>query len=770
MDIKKFIEHGRVGDIVCLLLTSIYTWYLFRTIFMDPGHLLLSGGGDGLKNYYTYLYHLLYGSGSHFQGMGYPFGEHISYTDNQPALAYPLAALKNYLPISLSNCLSIMHLFMALSFSFCIIYIYKILRIQDVNPILAALFGLLVAAMAPNLFRIFGHFGLSYTCFIPIIFYHLLKYLNTRNFKYLLFIFLLTYFFAFLHFYNLVASIMLVLVYGFICFIAEETSFKMRLKRHLPLIITVVLSFAAVKVTLLITDHITDRPTNPWGIVSYLTTCPLVITSQYTTLGNAFSWLFDPKELVASSEGYCYIGFISILFVIFVLFYMLFKLVNRKSLFKPFDRKDKIVLFTSLIILLFAMGVPFIWNMEFLLDYLGPLKQFRSLGRFSQIFYFLICILSAKKIAEYITDKFKNQKILEGAFMLFVVLSFWTYEIIAYSKIIQPQVDRGASAYKDYFNDYDTKLSGNIRSPQSDDYQCIIGLPFFCIGSEKLGLHAAPNIAEELFLLSMVSHLPMMNTMMSRSSWSNTFALHKLVGGAFSNKDRVMNLMNDKKVMLAVLMNESISENQKYLVKHADEVGKFKNLSLYALDWKKLYQHEREHVDSLNQIPIEILSKENASNMIDHFDELKADSVMFGKGALSCKGLDTVEIMNREITFEKDSLYEFSLWTLVNQIDFRVPDLDIDYLNEKDEKIRTDNVRAAQASDFNGNWYRLSSTFIFPNDCVKLRISLYNYMKISCYAVDEMQFRKVNSFMSFEETSPKLRLYNNHIIKLTGNK
>lgn len=60
MRLKKSEYYGLGLNV---LLTSIYVWYLFRTLWMAPAHTLLSAGGDGTKNYYTYLYHIMFGKG-----------------------------------------------------------------------------------------------------------------------------------------------------------------------------------------------------------------------------------------------------------------------------------------------------------------------------------------------------------------------------------------------------------------------------------------------------------------------------------------------------------------------------------------------------------------------------------------------------------------------------------------------------------------------------------------------------------------------------------
>ncbi len=72
---------------------------------------LISAGGDGMKNYFTYLYHIKYDSTFWvFEGMNYPFGENIVFTDNQPLLSNIVKWIYNITPMSNETLISIHNL------------------------------------------------------------------------------------------------------------------------------------------------------------------------------------------------------------------------------------------------------------------------------------------------------------------------------------------------------------------------------------------------------------------------------------------------------------------------------------------------------------------------------------------------------------------------------------------------------------------------------------------------------------------------------------
>lgn len=122
----------------------------------------------------------MFGKGWHFDGMNYPWGEHISFTDNQPILAYPLSYLQEVFHCSYNDLLGIMNLLFPLLLSQVLhscIGFYK----SGVHVYVSAVFGLLLTFMAPNFYRLFGHFGLSYTFNIVLTIYWLFRYRETHQ-------------------------------------------------------------------------------------------------------------------------------------------------------------------------------------------------------------------------------------------------------------------------------------------------------------------------------------------------------------------------------------------------------------------------------------------------------------------------------------------------------------------------------------------------------------------------------------------------------------
>ena len=82
--------------------------FLFRDVLFNT-RVLTSLGGDGTKNLYTFLYHILYEKGTWFHGMNYPYGEHLVFTDAQPLFSIPLSYLNTSLHFSIHTLLAFMY-------------------------------------------------------------------------------------------------------------------------------------------------------------------------------------------------------------------------------------------------------------------------------------------------------------------------------------------------------------------------------------------------------------------------------------------------------------------------------------------------------------------------------------------------------------------------------------------------------------------------------------------------------------------------------------
>ena len=71
-------------------LTWLWVAFLHPTVFFHPNQALLASSRDAVKNIYTLAWQWAHGGPfqTEFAGMGWPFTEHVFYTDGHPLLAW----------------------------------------------------------------------------------------------------------------------------------------------------------------------------------------------------------------------------------------------------------------------------------------------------------------------------------------------------------------------------------------------------------------------------------------------------------------------------------------------------------------------------------------------------------------------------------------------------------------------------------------------------------------------------------------------------------
>ena len=84
---NKFLD-SKVWLAAALAIACAVLFYFYKEVIQHPGNYLFGGGGDAVKNYFTFAWHVKYDeSWLHFAGSNYPYGEHVCYTDGHPIVS-----------------------------------------------------------------------------------------------------------------------------------------------------------------------------------------------------------------------------------------------------------------------------------------------------------------------------------------------------------------------------------------------------------------------------------------------------------------------------------------------------------------------------------------------------------------------------------------------------------------------------------------------------------------------------------------------------------
>ena len=741
----------------------------FPAILSTPGHIIPGTGGDGGKNMFAYLYHILYDKGYWFTGMNYPYGEHIIYMDGQPLLSVTLSYFKQ---ITVPGALAIMWGLILLSYVLAIVYIYRILVHFGVKAFVAMLFAGLIVVMNPQLFRTQGHFGLSYVCAVPMLFYWTIQYDLNPRLKYAVYIFALGLICAFLHPYFSAIVLLWVFFYATGYFIFTKAQRPQKLKHLLPLFVSIIALLSVLGIVIKLTDPIKDRPLTPYGLSGNCTRGEHIFTSHYSPV-----WRFVEDHTTAikntsGEEGFTYLGITAI--VVFI-FSIMKGFVNRRrkmsevSVVKSTGLQP-VWLFIAFAFLLLGMGVPFVWHMEWLVNYLSFLRQFRTLGRFSWIFYYLVTIYAVIVLYKYHSQYLIKGKMFAAYAILVSGILLWSFEAWGYISSVRSAINGSSGNYERLLgkqgHDWPAFLEANHYKP--GDFQAILVIPFSSIGSEKLWLGGEIEMSGG-FEPAMQTRLPIIDAMMSRSSWGITEKQVKIAGGPYVPKPMLNDLRNNKPFLLLNYEQDKPNPDQEYLLAASDLIGTNKEWRAYACYPDRIKANDKKYADSIRAMIPYLKNSDTCLRCsgtwyVNHFDEDKAPEKFFGNGAAS-------QIMEHETIVANIPMkpgdahmqYEFSCWFLLGDENYRSPYFKLDMMDVKGNVISSTDILTKESTDNKGLWFRCSGFVVISDNCASIRCRLFNDPDNAYKIMDELVLRPVDAVIISGSANGEV-MVNNHLL------
>lgn len=744
--------------------------YVFQFTLADPGHRLTGLGGDAIKNYFTYLYHIGYGRGVWFDGMNYPYGEHITYTDAQPLLSIPFS----YVHLQPQAALAILHVLVALSYVIACVFLYRILRYFNVAPVFAILFSLAILFLSPQLMRASGHFGLSYACYIPMIFYWSLLYRETGRLRYIVWFTLVSVLMTFLHPYFAATACLWAGFYGVGVLITQWKNRKVAFRHIVPVLVSIIIIFAVVQAFIKLTDPVKDRPVYPYDILHSFTTGEQIVTSTRSPVWQGIRDITGMQIEEMDGEKTGYPGLVAIVVIIaVVLSAAIFRLRKRESKFYKQVSFDPVWLILAGCVLLFTRGVPIAWGGERMLDYVAPVRQFRSVGRFIWMFYYIIAVYGAVVLYRWFEWKRTVRPYVAHAVMV-IALCVWGLESIAYINNYRQDTEHAATNYAFYFSKEEEGWNKFLadRHYQSADFQAMLLLPFIHVGSEKIWLRG-----EHGWLITLGSkaalqlHLPIVDVMMSRSGWGETFKQVKIDAGPYVAKPLLQEVKDNRPYLLLTYDGAPLSYDESYLVQASDAIGVFGQTTVYAFYPERIRQIDREHrqkaisiVNALDRQTDTVVNGRMKDVYIRHFSErLGKDHSFFGAGSFGVVDKEHAILDSCSLIPDTSRLYEFSAWVLVAAKDYKSPYFDVEMLDEHNQTIGVQSILGKESVDNEGLWLRAGAYFTIPAACRKIKIHLYNYNRPSYLALDEMMLRPATMTVFSKDESGRV-LVNNHVL------
>lgn len=569
---KEFQFNKYSLALIASCITLLFFLVLNHEIYLPIGKNLCDFSGDGIKNIYTFAYHLKYGKGLTFSGLFYPYTEQIIYMDAQPFWIWVIKAVESTFHFHIENPVVYIHLILFLNLFLCGFFIFLILFHYCNDYYFTVIGTFIIVLLSPQIFRFAAHYALGNMSIIPMFWWWYICLSNHKKIiPHVLFsaaLFLVGY----IHPYLLLMIVFFFLSYEGVTIIAT---------RKIPFlkvgfILTPLILF---QISIKIFDTITDRPTRAWGAKEFA--CKLHdILLPLTGFIKEYFLKIIPKINTGYTEGHGYVSIFGV-FVLLVLVYKFFR-----ALFKKQWKPDLTIgssshwLLAAIPVLMFAFFIPFRWNMDWLINLISPLKQFRGTGRFVAVFYYAYLVfvfVFLKKLYDNYKKTMVVVLIIGCAMSMYDIVNNSNYRINDYRKYGKYDA---YNHFKENSKQFFDKV-GNVT-----DYQCIIPYPPSTEGTEVMWLEAEWSAKINYFWMSYFYNLPLATVHSSRVSFSKNMEIVQLSGFNTTPKP-ILEKMDKSKKCLVFVDNKHINENIP-IIKNATLITSFDNLSLLSLDLNKL--------------------------------------------------------------------------------------------------------------------------------------------------------------------------------------
>ncbi len=796
------IKQQKNQTFLVFLVAFLVLFYFYGDVIANLNSVVFSGKGDGLKNYYTYLFHAKYDTNFwNFTGMNYPFYEHIVYTDAHPLLSFLIGKL------GLTNYgIGILNFLMLISYPVSAVFIHKILKYYKVNDRWAIISSIIFCFLSPQVFRLTGHLSLSYVFAIPLMWWFLIKVETTRKVIWSGLIFVLLFGFFFTHPYLGLILAIFGLVYALVFFVFKRKDW---LFYGVKIVLPILISIGIFQFIVGITDHHVDRMKTPAGFYEYYAKWNSLVVSHHGPM----NWLKHKLNFRMSGwESWSYIGLTTIVILIFSLIYYI---VKRKdlSLKGIFSTPLGKVYLAAHLVLLFSFCFPLKYDfMRPVVEALGPLKQFRVLGRFAWV-YFYVATIASIAILVYVKSKSKKSKfgwelILYGIFLLIVFMGYPWYvglistavflillwlisrfaegnrwDLLFYSGMlilisefysVHTGVSTSISETKNPFKveNLSDDLKAVIEWSKDKGYDAIIFLPFVHLSSENTFILGSEEGNADAMKLSFHTQTPLLNTITSRTSVAESVLYQNLFSPEFIDKELTDRIGSDKKIML-IKNKDALNFNELRMIWVFDEIFENDTYTIYnfSLDQWNTPEYFNDLVKRKEKATI-LLNDGWYSNtsevnyLYDSFDELEEVNSMAGSGALAARK-EGIFMIKPEIKGLETGQYICSFWynmriDRANQLAV----IEQEFVGDSAKWVAQNSIR--ETNLIVGDWAYVEMEFEITDTVENTKLFLSWNDSKQWLIVDELLIRKVGDNALFKTEKLKDEeyiIYNNYWMK-----
>lgn len=608
----------KLNQYLLLSITIVFIIFIFGdTLINLNSQLLLERTGDSTKNYYSFLNHVKNDdSFINSSNYNYPYGENIIFSDSTPLLATLVKIINSVIPIS-SYLIGIFNFLIIFSIVFSSWIIYKLARAYKISALFSILLSIGMILITPQFMRIEGHYSLFFSFPIPLTWLLTLRYIKTKQKKYAWLNAISILLIYFLHPYlglltNGFSALTLISYY----LLSYKSSSKHLLWITLQSITPILLFFVFNSIV----DSHTDRPQFAWGTLVYQQKVNSLFSSNFSFLNPYI--LLHSKPLRVAGEAYLYLGWYSILAVITLFSIGVYRIIKKQKSRIKLNKLNVSLLISVLILFYFSLGLPLI-DLKALIYKFPIISQFRTISRFSfPMFYFALIMLTLFLNNWVVKSKAnKNLKTYFVTLLLFILIGEGFYIAKGFTKSTDNSFIEEA---------YDRQIF-------TESYQAIIPMPLYFNGGTHIIKSGSIYSNQESLRLSYIYNIPIIGTLTSRTSFSETKSIIK----AFhSYNSEEIPLFNDQLFLIVLDETQPLNEDEIRLINKSTLIHKEAKLSYYKIsnfdfkrrDLSKTYQEINACNNSINPT-YPCTTDSNAFVYYLNFDSIQTNDTFMGEGS-----------------------------------------------------------------------------------------------------------------------------------------
>lgn len=524
MKALRFQLSHHADALAAMLLTWAWTALFFPTVVFQPNRLLLASSRDSVKNIYTLAWQLAHGKtlSWEFSGMGWPFTEHVFYTDGHPLLSWVLGGFVPEL-IPSEWTAGIVHIAIIASWGLTASILVKILAIYGVRGRWVVIFCSLLPLCHPQLLRWTGHYAMAYSYAIPLAWYIQLKWMEKTQWKWAwlqcvhLIVLLLTH--AYL---GAIAAALAGLIAGFHVLFNWKSTIRLTV-RLLQIATASVLPLIAYIALLKTSDNHPFRTDQPYGFWDNISTWNAALLPSHGGFGIArreFGWGLN------AWEGWGFWGAGTwLVILVFIAEY----LRRSNPRLRTINWAIVLVAFSSITLYAIGAGEPFLTGKNQWLEKWPLFMQFRAIGRFVWPAAWVMPVLAALGCFHLATVP--RLKWLPYIFVgMFALDAFW----------MQQECKKEMQTQQNCFASVDTELQAIVNASKKSKAVAIHPVPWFQMGSESVGREGSVRAHRQTLAASFHTGLPTTAAHLTRTSISES----RLLAEWMAHPGLTKNLLN----------------------------------------------------------------------------------------------------------------------------------------------------------------------------------------------------------------------------------